>query len=274
MFNLVHLTDDVAGSKVVVAPERGAIITSFRVGGRELLYMDHATLADSSKNVRGGIPVLFPAPGKLDGDSWRYGAHTGTMKQHGFARTLPWQVVASQTNRLKLALESDSATLAQYPFAFRAEITYELRGPSLRIVADVYNRGAEPMPYGLGFHPYFAVTDKAHAAIPTAATQAFDNVTKAAMPFAGFDFTQPELDLHLLDHAASHATLQLADGTRIDIRTSQDFVRWVVWTVAGRDFICLEPWTAPGNALNTGEHLIVLDAGRSHSSWVEIAYRQ
>ena len=56
------------------------------------------------------------------------------------------------------------------------------------------------------------------------------------------------------------------------MRASPDFVRWVVWTLAGRDFICLEPWTAPGNALNTNEHLIVLPGGQSHMSWIEIEY--
>jgi len=30
------------------------------------------------------------------------------------------------------------------------------------------------------------------------------------------------------------------------------FTTLVVWTLPGRDFVCVEPWTAPGGALATG----------------------
>ena len=46
----------------------------------------------------------------------------------------------------------------------------------------------------------------------------------------------------------------------------------VVWAVAGKDYICLEPWTAPGNALNTREHLSELAAGATHDSFVELEW--
>jgi galactose mutarotase-like enzyme len=48
--------------------------------------------------------------------------------------------------------------------------------------------------------------------------------------------------------------------------------RWVVWTVQGKDYVCLEPWTAPANALNTGESLIFLEPGGSHALWIELQY--
>src|SRR5438874_1631584 len=83
--DLVTLSDSSAKSEVVIAPKRGAIVTSFRVDGRELLFMDESTLHDPAKNVRGGNPVLFPAPGKLEGDAWAWGGRRGAMKQHGFA---------------------------------------------------------------------------------------------------------------------------------------------------------------------------------------------
>jgi galactose mutarotase-like enzyme len=272
--HLIQLSDAAAQSVVSIAPARGAIVTSFRVAGRELLYMDEATLADPTKNVRGGIPVLFPTPGKLVQDQWHYGSKRGAMSQHGFARTLPWTVLEQHASKSKLQLESSAATSSQYPWAFRTEILFELRGTCLRLTTTIQNTSAEPMPYALGFHPYFAVADKSQARLPTMATQAFNNVSKTVEPFGGFDFTQQEVDLHLIDHAASHAALHLDASARIEVRASSDFVRWVVWTLAGRDFICLEPWTAPGNALNTGEHLCVLASHCAHTSWVEIEYAQ
>jgi galactose mutarotase-like enzyme len=46
----------------------------------------------------------------------------------------------------------------------------------------------------------------------------------------------------------------------------------VVWTLAGRDFVCVEPWTAPADALNTGESLITLAPGESRDLWVSFEY--
>jgi hypothetical protein len=60
-----------------------------------VLFMDDETLRDPTKNVRGGVPVLFPTPGKLVDDKWSYAGHSGSMKQHGFARSLPWELAAT-----------------------------------------------------------------------------------------------------------------------------------------------------------------------------------
>lgn len=273
--DLVTLEDEEAKSAVVVAPRRGALVTSFRVRGRELLYLDESTLVDPSKNVRGGIPVLFPSPGKLENDTWAHGGRHGVMKQHGFARDLPWSVGETSADgaaAVTLTLASSEATLAQYPWDFRADLTFALEGARLRITSNVHDTGTTPMSFGLGFHPYFAVTDKAKATIDTRATRAFDNVTKKAAPFSGFDLTKKEVDLHLLDHGSTGSALHLGGGARIDIRASSDFTRWVVWTLEGKDFVCVEPWTCPSNALNTGEDLITLEPGQSHESWIEIAF--
>jgi galactose mutarotase-like enzyme len=264
--------EDGAG-RVELSPTRGALVTSFRVGGRELLYLDESTLHDATKSVRGGVPVLFPSPGKLVDDSVELRGKRFTMKQHGFARNLPWSVGGSSTDgaaSVTLALESKQATLSQYPWAFRATLSFALSAATLRITSRVWNDDTAEMPYGVGYHPYFAVADKAGARIDTRATKAFDNVTKTTGPFTAFDLTAPEVDVHLIDHGGTASALHLSDGARIDVRGSAEFTRWVVWTVTGKPFVCLEPWTCPGNALNTGESLIRVAPGASHESWIEV----
>jgi galactose mutarotase-like enzyme len=42
--------------------------------------------------------------------------------------------------------------------------------------------------------------------------------------------------------------------------------------LAGKDFVCLEPWTAPGNALNTGERLFTLRPGEQRECSLELAW--
>ena len=152
----------------------------------------------------------------------------------------------------KLTLSSSDRTRAVYPWDFALAATVSLRGACLRISVRVENTGDRALPYAFGAHPYFAVKDKAHARIPTSATRAYDNVKKHVVPFGGFDFTAPEVDMHLIDHGQTEGTLALGDGSAITVRGSPELRRWVVWTVSGKDFVCLEPWSAPGNALNTG----------------------
>jgi galactose mutarotase-like enzyme len=269
-FKLLTLTDEAARSRVVIAPERGAIVTSFCIAERELLYLDESTLLDASKNVRGGIPILFPSPGKLEADTWHFAGQRGVLRQHGFARNQPWAVVSEAASEIKLRLASDSQTLAQFPWPFRLELAFSLQGRRLRISSRVQNEGESVLPFALGYHPYFHVNDKQHAHIDTRATRAFDNVTKRVGPFTGFDLTANEVDVHLLDHGSSASTLHLPDGARIRLSASPEFSRWVVWTVAGKDFVCLEPWTAPGNALNTGELLSLLNPFAHQEGYIEI----
>jgi galactose mutarotase-like enzyme len=256
-------------AEVRIAPERGAIVTSFRTGEREWLYLDQATLNDRSKNVRGGIPLLFPTPGKLENDRWSHAGKGGELTQHGFARNLPWSIDARSESHVVLSIRSDTTTLASYPWRFSANVTYSIGARSLEIRFDIANEDASPMPFALGLHPYFLVRDKTSARMATPASRAYDNVSKHDVMFGGFDFTRGEVDLHLLDHGSSSAQLD-ADGGTIAIECSPEFTRWVIWTLPGKDFICVEPWTAPGNALNSGESLLELAPGATYRGVVRM----
>lgn len=206
-----------------IVPERGAICSRLRLGGDELLYLDKATLDDPSKNVRGGIPVLFPIAGKPDAGS--------SLKQHGFARNLPWKALALDgSNRLECGLEHDG---------WEVLLAFTLSERALRLDANVHGDG----PFQLGFHPYFAVPDKAAARVETKATQVFDNRTGETRAFSVPDFTRGEQDLHLLDHDEAGTVLHRPPLADIQLSWSPEFRRMVMWTLPDKPFICVEPWT-------------------------------
>jgi galactose mutarotase-like enzyme len=267
------LRDAHVGSELWVAPSRGALATRFFDGSREVFFLDEPSFLDRTKNVRGGNPVLFPTPGKLDGDQWKHAGKQGALKQHGFARNASWTVLRQATTgraSVVLGLESSPDTLLDYPWFFRVELGFALRDRLVRVEIRVVNTGTEPMPYGFGFHPYFrvALADKAGAAVETKATRAWDNVLKQERALSGIALGQGEVDLHLLDHASTSSALTTAAG-KVSIEGSPEFKRWVVWTQPEKEFVCLEPWTAPGNALNTGEGLLSLEPGAEQRMWLE-----
>jgi galactose mutarotase-like enzyme len=249
-------------AEVEIVPERGGMVVGFRVGDTPVLYLDRATLDDPTQKVRGGIPVLFPTAGRLAGD--RYQGHE--LKQHGFARNLPWDVVAATPAELRLALSSSSATEREFPYAFRLVLDYALAGATLRITARCRNLDPRPLPLHFGLHPYFFVpdADKARTTIESRGDEG-----SAPAPFAGLDLTAPEID-RCFAAGAGPKTLR-RPGASVTLAACPELSRWVVWTLAGRDFVCLEPWTAPANALNTGEGLIWIAPGQTRSLWVEIS---
>lgn len=266
---LVHGT-----TEATLAPSRGGILTRLAAFGRPVLYLDEATLLDPSKNVRGGNPVLFPSPGPLAGDRFTRDGRSGAMKQHGLARQRPWEVVAKSASSATLTLASDASTAPEFPWAFALTFHYEVGDGRVRITERIANRDAAPMPYALGFHPYFHVPleAKPRVRIPTPATRAWDNVAKREVAVSGdVRIGTDEIDLHLVDHGRAEADLELGDGKVVRVSGSQAFARWVIWSLPGKEFVCLEPWTAPSNALGTGEGLRVVAPGACDELWTEIA---
>lgn len=276
---LIELHDGASGSLAVLAPDRGGMATRLRIAGEEVFFLDEVSFNSPPGNVRGGNPVLFPSPGKLTEDGWARDGHSGSMKQHGFARNLAWSVVETGTEgaaSATLRLVHDEDSKGRYPWDFVADYTYALKGDALRITQKVTNTGDAEMPFGLGFHPYFQVpqAEKSQAVLTTGATRVYDNAARAEIAFGGFDLGADEVDYHLLDHGSTRGTLSRPGWDRqVVVECSEEFTHWVVWTLKGRDFVCLEPWTCPGDALNTGERLMRLAPGQSKEVWTEIAFR-
>lgn len=246
-----------------IEPARGALCARLRLAGEEILYLDAETLRDPAKNVRGGIPVLFPIAGKLPPGS-RF-----ALRQHGFARTLPWEAVRCGPSRLECRLRTEARD--DFPFPTDALLAFELAERALLLEFTLHNPGDEALPFQLGFHPYFAVADKARARLDTGATRAFDNLAGATGPLPQLDFTQAELDLHLLDHRQSGTVLHRPPGAPVRLRYSPEFRTLVLWTLGGRDFICVEPWTAPAGALASGAGILRLAPGERRTLSFEIA---
>jgi galactose mutarotase-like enzyme len=255
-------------SRLEVVPERGGIITQWQVEGRNILYLDHDRFANPELTVRGGIPILFPICGNLPDNTYTYQGQNYTLKQHGFARDLPWQVTDQSTQNgvcLTLVLTSNEQTLALYPFKFQLTFTYTLQGNTLRIHQHYANHSRDPMPFSAGFHPYFGVTDKTQLRFEIPATEMQNHKTLAILPFSGeFDFDQDEIDVAFRSTTGPFASvLDLSQATRLTLTYSDVFSTLVFWTLKGKEFYCLEPWTAPRNALNSGDRLLSVSPGAS-----------
>lgn len=269
------LTDHNAQSRLEVVPERGGIVTRWNIQGQEIFYLDAERFKDPNLSVRGGIPILFPICGNLVNDTYTYLGQDYTLKQHGFARNLPWQVTDSATSDmavLTLTLKSNDQTRSVYPFEFEVTFTYRLKGNTLDIDQRYTNHSAEPMPFSTGFHPYFLTSDKTKLEFDIPGSEYQEKQTQAVHPFTGsFDFSCDEIDVAF--GQLSNNTASVTDperGLAIALTYTDAYSTLVFWTVKGKDFYCLEPWSAPRNALNTGENLTHLAPGESSETSVRL----
>ena len=253
-------------SQVQFSPARGAIVTSLKVDGNDVLYLDMETFRDPEKNVRGGIPVLFPICGPQ-------AEHPDlpTMKQHGFARNLPWQVTEQSPSRAVLILSDNTETRALYPHRFQYTLTYVAQERGLRIEQQITNQGAEPMPLQYGFHPYFLAEDKAALGFELPVSNYAENKSDNAGRFEGFDFDREEIDW-AFPHPTAHSAgfHDRARELSITVRYSAGYKELVFWTLKGKPFVCVEPWSSGRFAYPGGRGIDTLAPGQSLEAWVEI----
>jgi galactose mutarotase-like enzyme len=143
-----------------------------------------------------------------------------------------------------------------------------MQGNILEVQQNYTNKSSEPMPFSFGFHPYFAISDKTQLEFEIPSSEYQDQKTKEMHSFNGnFDFNRDEIDVAFKQLTSQSASV--TDHSRklkLTLDYDDAFPILVFWTLKGKDFYCLEPWSAARNSINTGEHLTVLEPGASYSA--------
>lgn len=102
-------------------------------------------------------PNLFPIVGRLVNDRYQYKDCTYELKQHGFARDLPFTIRAKTKSHVELQLTDNEETRKKYPFSFEFVVMYELFEDRIEISYITSNKDDKKMPYSVGGHPGFAL---------------------------------------------------------------------------------------------------------------------
>lgn len=262
-YKIYELIDTETNSWVKVAPERGGIIFSYGVQGEELLYLNEETFFNKDKNVRGGIPILFPISGQLANGTYEWEGKTYTMANHGFARNASWEVIGQENDNrasLSIRITSNEQTKLSYPFDFTVIFTYVLEGGKLTIKQEYNNAGESPMPIYPGFHPYFKTSEK-NLAYEIDATKYYDYNDDQVKQFTGtVDLTNLKESVVFLDSENPSISFgNPAEKKRVKLSYGEQFKYIVLWTESGNEFVCVEPWMAKTDELNRKEELVMVN---------------
>lgn len=112
--------------------------------------------------------VMVPFTNRIDGGripvTGAEAAHvpinrpTQNVAIHGFGRAAPWTIL--ERSAARIVLEQRFAE-AGNPYVYRATQTFELRHDTVTGEVAVTNLGDRPLPFGIGFHPWFDRTPAA-----------------------------------------------------------------------------------------------------------------
>lgn len=245
---LVKVFSKSMNSYFVVAPQRGAIVVLLEIDKDEILFLNKETLFDKTKNIRGGIPILFPVCGRVVENRITFKNKEYHMNNHGFARDLPWEVIGyidePGKNGISLKLVSNQATRECYPYEFELVINYRIDDSSFEIEFLLKNKDNDELPFYAGYHPYFKC-DKDEFTLELDCDRCFDDVEKRFVNLAEFkeiDFSKPEINLDFLNVNGNVVKFSQYKDRKIRLIFDSVFKNIVLWSQNGQDFVCVEPW--------------------------------
>ena len=219
-------------------------------------------------------PILFPYAGKLkDGILTVRGKDYDGSRQHGFARNLEHTPVSCDENTVVLELTDSPETRALWPYRFRLVSTFTLEGDTLHHTLTVENRNEEIMPFGIGYHPAFAVPfDGEHTfrdyelrfdavESPICLDQCGCGLIGREHYYLGKNIRAIHVDEHLFDNDShcmtglSSRTLGLyeKDTGRGVVCSIRSFPYVLIWSKPGEPrFVCIEPWNSLPSPIDGG----------------------
>jgi galactose mutarotase-like enzyme len=239
-------------------------------------------------------PVLFPIVGRLKDDTLRHEGKTYRLTQHGFARDRRFAWLNRSATSCRLVLHEDIETRAIYPFAFRLEIAFTLDDDVLETTFTVTNPGRSVLPASLGAHPGFAwplvqgMDKAAHvlefARPETAPVRRLEGgllkPAPEATPVVGQTLTLDpalfEADAVIFPELASDSLRYTAPGAPVVEVAWQGFRELGIWSRAGGDFLCIEPWHGMASPSGfDGEFcdkpgLMLIPPGERRTLWMRI----
>jgi aldose 1-epimerase len=306
------------GNGLEVWPEEGFNAISWHVehGGRQELLYTSPALFDEKRPTRTGNPMLFPFPNRIRdaGYSWagkEYRLPTSDSNKknsiHGFVCRLPWRVVAQGTSAGEAWLtgefqgSKEAPDLAtSWPADYRVRLTYRLRGTTMRTETLVENPDDKPLPFGLGFHPYFSLAgfgkEEAVVGVPARQYWPLEENLPAGPPRpvegtrdlrGGKECGSLQLDDVLTD---LDTTTRNPEGLvrfgwvedwqkrrRLELFGSPCFREVVVFNPVHRQAFCIEPYTCVTDAIHLAERgldsgWLTLDPGKSWNAVLEYVF--
>lgn len=283
-FEIIELKNDIVSAKVAV--NIGNTLISLKKVDDEKLYFPFALEAYKVNAKLAGNPFMHPWANRLEEEYIQV-----ENKKHGFPKeqihllyrdgnNLPlhglllksdkWKTIElyedeSSCHHVAELVFDDAAFLSIFPFKHTIQIKHELRKNELKIETTILNEGEKEMPVSFGFHPYFQRNElNAKLTIPSENTiEVNDRMIPTGKVFLKENKWNFKDDTVNLENAAfddGFQNLKVNERNQavfafenIHVVFDEHYPFAQIYAPAHPDkpYVCIEPMTAPTNALNT-----------------------
>jgi aldose 1-epimerase len=271
----------VAGDlQAVLLPDHGMLVASLRYKGVEILRRVEDLEAAAARGSSAGIPLLYPWANRLAEPRYRVLGRevvldTSSPLLHFDEHRLPthgvpwsllsWEVTEARQDFLGARLEwYSSDLLAVFPFAHRVELTAALGPDDLILETTVVASSESPVPVSFGFHPYVGFSEPSranwHLKLPAMRKLLLDGrgiPTGKEEPFGGFyaELGESSFDdgFALMDEQTAFSVTGTACQVSVELLAGYRYAQ--IFAPKDKDYIALEPMTAPASALTSGRGL-------------------
>lgn len=201
-------------------------------------------------------PILFPIVGTLKNNIFSYNDKNYELSRHGFARDMEFQLIDKKENSVTFSLKSSVATSKVYPFEFELLISYSLENKSLKVHYEVLNLNKTQMPFSIGAHPAFALSDifenysiefekEEILEYYLLENDLISNNTKKLEVINKKKFLNYDLFLNdaLVFKSINSKSIVILNNSKPELKVNfEGFPNLGIWTKNNAPFICIEPW--------------------------------
>lgn len=248
-----------------VVDTRGAELVSLKKTSTHREYIWEGNPAFWGKHS----PVLFPIVGTLKNNQYQYKNETYTLPRHGFARDYEFELISRTDSTAVFSLQSSAETKSIYPFDFELQIHYTLEENVLVIAYQIFNRTNDLMPFSIGAHPAFALSEnfenyalafefeedlKSYSLENDLLSEKTTSIPMVKNQVA-LTYSLFENDALIFKTLQSKKMAILENGEPILNFHFKDFHNFGIWTKIKAPFICLEPWLGYSDTLNSNGKL-------------------
>ncbi|WP_435769147.1 aldose 1-epimerase family protein [Nocardioides sp. SYSU DS0651] len=290
------------GKQYVIASGRyRAVLTEAGAALRELTYDGRPLVegfAEDAMPGGGSGQLLVPWPNRIRDGRYEFAGRSLQLPltepsrsnaSHGLVRWAAWSVAAHEPDRIELSCFLAAQT--GYPWALDLRVSYTLGDDGLHVTQAATNLADSPAPYASGAHPYLMAgvgpCDGWELQLPANTRLLTDD--ERLLPVGREDVTGTDADFRtprrigttVVNHAftdldrdgrGTATTTVVGHGGAVALWVDEHH-RWLqVYTGdetrTPRSSLAVEPMTAPPDAFNSGEDLVVLEPGeRFAASW-------
>ncbi len=274
-----------SGNSFSLVPHHGSCLLNIEIGGKQIIE-GNETFGQVIANrwMKGALLVPFPnrlkrGPYNWDNKNYRFFLNDSITQNalHGFLMHQKMEVTKTELTKdhamISCAYEYD-AHVEGYPFPFLFEVTYTMKEPnSFEVKMRFQNKGAQGIPVGLGWHPYFQLDQDIDNQLLQMPPSQMVGVDEHMIPTGKrYDYDEFEklksLKTTILDNCfaisdtTKPAEVFLQNSThrlRYWQETGKNKYNYLqVFTHPDRSSIAIEPMTCNIDAFNNGDGLIVV----------------